>query len=152
MNLTCASTHVIYIINCSSCNTVYVGQTSNSLRQRFSEHLRAIRCNNISAPLTSHFTTHCNLQHLNVFAIDRSFSDATRLEKERKWIRLFRSLHPVGLNRNTGVRRKILNLVTFPARCTDRLNAAIRQACKSSTDFEVRLSYKTDRNLRNLFD
>ena len=150
MNLSCASTHVVYVINCSSCNITYVGQTSNTLRQRISEHLRAIRNNNLSAPLTSHFRNQCDIQHLNFFAIDRSFSDSTRFLKERKWIQYFRSLHPSGLNRNAGVKKQTVNLVTFPANCTARLNATIRQACSAATDLEVRLSYKANPNIKNL--
>ena len=150
MRLTCSSTHVVYVILCSHCHVVYVGQTSNTLRQRISEHLRAIRNYDFSAPLTSHFTESCSLQHFTFFAIDRSFSQATRLLKELKWIRRFRSLHPEGLNRNVGTRQKVINLVTFPAACTDRLNAVIKDACSNVTDVSVRLSYKADINLQNL--
>ena len=150
LNLSCASTHVVYVISCSTCGSVYVGQTSNTLRQRISEHLRSIRHPSRPTALTNHFNGPCGLQAFTFFAVDRSLSTSTRLAKESKWIRTFRSVHPNGLNCSAGTTKKVLNLVTYPAQCTARLNAAIRSACSAVTDVNIRLSYKTDKNLRSL--
>ena len=39
----CQTENVIYCISCNRCSEVYVGQTSKSLSQRFSQHLGYIR-------------------------------------------------------------------------------------------------------------
>ena len=41
--MNCQTENVIYCISCNRCNEVYVGQTSKSLSQRFSQHLGYIR-------------------------------------------------------------------------------------------------------------
>lgn len=41
-NMSCATTHCVYLVRCRACGILYVGQTSNPVRQRISEHLRAI--------------------------------------------------------------------------------------------------------------
>jgi hypothetical protein len=38
----CSSTNVIYLITCNHCRFQYVGQTGRKLRDRISEHRRAI--------------------------------------------------------------------------------------------------------------
>ena len=40
----------IYSLTCYTCKQSYVGQTSTSLRLRFQEHTRYIKCNNLQLP------------------------------------------------------------------------------------------------------
>ena len=126
---------------------MYVGQTSQLLRVRIGQHLRAIANNVETAPLTAHFRSACSVADFCFYAIDRSPSDTARLAKEEKWIQRFNSVHPHGLNRNNGKPAKTVNLVTFPSTCTDGLNAFIRSACRNTPGVSVRLSYRTDNNL-----
>jgi len=72
----------IYQLNCSNCNSVYVGQTGVSFKKRFTQHLAAIRNNR---PNASNFASHildtdhnCNINYENNFKI---------LEIEKDWSR-----------------------------------------------------------------
>ena len=81
--------------------------------------------------------------------LDRCFSKERRLQKEARWIRTLRTQHPFGLNREAGNPITKANLVTFPALCTDRLNAVIRTLCRRGANTDVRLCY-TNRTRPNL--
>lgn len=150
-NLSCASTHCIYLIRCSRCNFSYVGQSSNPVRQRISEHLRDIRNSTTTTAVANHFRQDpCSLSSFTFFAFDRAFSTPSRLAKERKWIRTLRTSAPFGLNTEVGTIPDCLNLVTFPALCCERLNSVIRHSCHSTLRVPIRLSFKTDSNLLTL--
>lgn len=147
--LSCSSLCCIYFISCSRCSAFYVGLTSNILRTRISQHLRSIRDQSNVTPVALHFRSSCSLDHFRFFCFDRSLSIKALRSKETRWIkRLQASTHP-GLNtvtHSTGP----LNLITFPSDCTTKLNALIRSLCSTAGFNEVRLSYKTDRNLASL--
>ena len=78
-HLTCDTTGCVYVVQCSACSMAYVGQTSNPLRQRIGEHLRAIEANSASSPLARHFREVCSRETFSFFAIDRSLSTPSRL-------------------------------------------------------------------------
>ena len=54
--LDCSSTHLIYTIQCSKCNLFYIGQTTQTLRQRFSAHRSDIRTHK-NTTIALHFIT-----------------------------------------------------------------------------------------------
>lgn len=148
--LSCASTHTVYVVRCRRCGLSYVGQSSNPLRQRITEHLRSIN-GSVSSHLADHFRSRCGLTDFSFFAIDRAFSLGTRTAKESRWISTLRSSFPLGLNSvSSSTPVNALNLLTFRSDCTDRLNALVRRVCWREAGVSVRLCYKTDRNLRSL--
>lgn len=149
-NMSCASSHCVYLIECLDCPVRYVGQSSNPLRQRISQHLRDIRNAVPTSPLVPHFTEVHPVTSLRFFAIDRCFVDSHRLIKEQKWICTLRTARPSGLNKVLAAPKRHLNLTTYHADCTARLNSFIRQTCRDVSDLTVRFSYRTDRNLRSL--
>ena len=53
-SLSCYSHNVIYLITCNQCNKQYVGQTSQTLRHRFTNHRFDIR-NDRDTPVARHF-------------------------------------------------------------------------------------------------
>ncbi|XP_076446390.1 uncharacterized protein LOC143283884 [Babylonia areolata] len=55
-NYTCKSTDIVYILTCTLCHKLYVGETGRSLNERFSEHLRSMRLN-YSDPIGQHFNS-----------------------------------------------------------------------------------------------
>jgi len=148
-HFTCDSSHCIYVIYCSHCFFLYVGQTSNAVRVRINEHLRSLSSPTPSSLLASHFSQSCSPTFFRWVVLDRCFSKERRLEKEARWIRIFRSQHPHGLNREAGTSSTKANLVTFPAECTGRLNALIRNLCRRRANTDVRLCY-TNRTRPNL--
>jgi hypothetical protein len=116
-----------------------------------SEHLRRLRDTTEDAELYRHFRLHDARSYLRVFALEHCASRSKRLAKERLWIRRFGSLTPGGLNASPGSIPRTLNLVTYKASCANVINSAIRRACRQE-DFQVRLCYRADRNLkRRLF-
>ena len=52
--ITCASTHVIYMLRCP-CGLAYIGKTTRKLKTRISEHKSSIRRNDRDYPVAVHF-------------------------------------------------------------------------------------------------
>ena len=144
--LDCASTHCVYVLLCMRCGKRYVGQTSNRLGTRITQHLRSIRLSPNLSSLTAHFNSECSSADVRFFGLERALSSDTRLLKEARWIRLLRTVAPSGLNDNRGTVRKKFSLVTRRADCTDRLNSLIRRACRG-LNIPFRCAYTTDKNL-----
>ena len=63
-NLSCASSSVIYIIECSLCHERYVGQARRSLRDRIKQHLRTLRAPSHSSLLQDNFNV-CGLTNFS---------------------------------------------------------------------------------------
>ncbi|CAJ0940590.1 unnamed protein product [Ranitomeya imitator] len=53
---TCDTSFVVYLIKCP-CGLLYVGETTQSMRDRISKHKSTIRCKNMLLPLPYHFIT-----------------------------------------------------------------------------------------------
>jgi hypothetical protein len=69
-NASCLSSHCIYIIHCSLCDSFYVGQTSRTIHERIREHIYAIKNNFIHrSDVASHFNTlhHNFYKHFEFF-------------------------------------------------------------------------------------
>ena len=143
-NLTCDSSCVIYIIECSSCLKRYVGQTSRTVRVRILQHLSCIR-NSYPSVLYDHFRV-CGINNFSFYAISRHTNDSTRLSKEASWISTLKTIHPHGLNSVTESQQQPINFVLPYDACSVRLANTIKQWCKHVVP--VRVSYKRARNLR----
>ena len=61
-NFTCTSSNIIYCISCSECCKLYIGETGRRLSDRFSEHLRSVRNNDVDKPVARHFNTAITIQ------------------------------------------------------------------------------------------
>lgn len=146
--LSCTTRGCVYVIQCSLCSATYVGQTGNTLRQRLSEHLRRVADPNTSTELYRHFRHHEASSSLRVFAVEHCVSEEKRLTRESLWIRRFRSVTPEGLNTAPSSVPPKVNLITYKASCTALVNNAIKEACRAE-NFNVRLCYKADKNLKN---
>ena len=51
------SSNIIYYISCSKCCKLYIGETGRRLSDRFAEHLRSARNNDVDKPIARHFNT-----------------------------------------------------------------------------------------------
>ncbi len=56
----CNSVNVVYAISCRVCDSIYIGQTGRSLRDRLNNHKSDIRRNDTSKPVSEHF---CSAGH-----------------------------------------------------------------------------------------
>ena len=54
-NFTCTSSNIIYCISCIKYCKLYIGETGRRLSDRFAEHLRSVRNNDVDKPVTRHF-------------------------------------------------------------------------------------------------
>ena len=101
-NLNCNSNNIIYIIKCTKCDLVYVGETGNTLRDRFNQHKSDIRLKKDTA-IGNHFnTSDHSLEHLKIMPIEEIQGDNPNLLIRQKteliWINKLNSLQPNGLN------------------------------------------------------
>ncbi|CAJ0937840.1 unnamed protein product [Ranitomeya imitator] len=104
---TCMSSFVIYLIKCP-CGLLYIGETTQPVRDRISKHKSTIRCNNLLLPVPHHFSTHGHtISQLRYQVIDsippqRRGGDRIALLKKREafWIHTLETLTPKGLNRD----------------------------------------------------
>ena len=99
-NFTCTSTNIVYIISCTRCNKLYVGETYRALQERFSEHLRAIRLD-YNTPVAKHFNdgNHTYSSNLKVAAVWNTGKDGTfRKHMESLLISRLGTHQPQGLN------------------------------------------------------
>ena len=99
---TCQSSSIIYLISCTLCNAVYVGETGCKLRERMTGHRSAIN-NKIDTPVAEHFQLAGH--HLRVSVIQSASEDVMkRRTVERMWInRLRQQTHVRLLNRDDGL-------------------------------------------------
>jgi len=95
----CQSSNVVYIITCSLCARLYVGETYRTLAERFSEHLRSMKLH-YNNPIGEHFNSpgH-NYTHSRVAAVWQNTSDKTQRQyMEGHIISRLGTLMPAGLN------------------------------------------------------
>jgi hypothetical protein len=100
-HFTCTSKNVVYIIICSRCNVLYVGETMRRLADRFTEHLRSIRCNFEGFPVARHFNppNSCSISDIKVTgAIIARGNNKDRITAEHKLIFKLGTVNPNGLN------------------------------------------------------
>ncbi|CAJ0954261.1 unnamed protein product [Ranitomeya imitator] len=103
---TCDTNYVVYIIKCP-CGLLYVGETTQAIKDRISSHKSTIRCEKTWLPLPLHFKeARHNVSQLRFQIIERvprprRGGNHVRLLKQREtfWIYTLDSLHPRGLNR-----------------------------------------------------
>ena len=149
-NLDCSSTHCVYVITCKRCFKQYVGQTSNPLGVRISQHLRDIRVSSSASPVAAHFSNgDCSSVDFSFFALERALSTSIRLCKEARWIRRLRSRFPNGMNNSDGSEVKKVNFVTRHGDCAERLNSVMRRFCRDAA-VPLRCAYRADPNLGSI--
>ncbi|RUS75354.1 hypothetical protein EGW08_016876 [Elysia chlorotica] len=111
-NLSCKSHNVIYLIACTKCNKQYVGQTSQTLRNRFTNHRFAIN-NDRDQPVARHFNLPGHtIKDLNITPIDQLITadTFTLTNKETYWIHTLQTMTPNGMNINNQSQFPILAL------------------------------------------
>ncbi|CAJ0943545.1 unnamed protein product [Ranitomeya imitator] len=103
---TCDTNYVVYLLKCP-CGLLYVGETTQHLRDRIAGHKSTIRCKKTWLPVPHHFiSANHNVSQLRVQVIEqverpRRGGDHIRRLKEREayWIYTLQTLAPKGLNR-----------------------------------------------------
>ena len=106
--ITCNSNNLIYCIKCKQCQALYVGQTKNSIKERFKCHFYSITHPSLSdTTVGRHFSSdnHSKLDDVIITVLEfvkapngTPASQRLRDELERKWIHKLVSTAPFGLN------------------------------------------------------
>jgi hypothetical protein len=100
-NFDCGSSNIVYLITCTKCNIQYVGETGQSLRERFNAHRSDILLNK-NTPVGIHFNSiNHNASHLLVIPIeklDTSSNINNRRTREYFWQLKLNTIFPKGLN------------------------------------------------------
>ena len=97
----CKSRNVIYAALCKKHNLIYVGQTGETLSDRFSKHRYDIKKRPENSKLAQHFHTNHDLDRdLGVTILERVniVDESAREYFEERWICRLHTLQPHGLN------------------------------------------------------
>ena len=106
-NVTCNSNNLTYCISCKRCGKQYVGQTKNSLKERFKSHFYQIAHDREKTEVSRHFNqvTHEKLKDVEIHILEfvhasteRDNTKDKRTQLEFDWIHRMRSQIPKGLN------------------------------------------------------
>ena len=99
-NFTCTSSNIIYCISCSKCCKLYIGETGRRLSDRFAEHLRSVRNNDVDKPVARHFNAaNHSISDMKICAISPiSGGNDSRKRHEKRLIFKIGTIHPHGLN------------------------------------------------------
>ena len=95
-NFTCTSSSIIYCISCSKYCKLYIDETGRHLSDRFSEHLRSVRNNDIDKPVARHFNAvnDC-ISNMKICAISPiSGGNDSRKRHEKRLILKIGTIHP----------------------------------------------------------
>ena len=98
-NINCQSHSCIYVIECTKCHKQYVGQTSQTINQRFYGHRQDIRDNN-EKTLPRHIHSECPNSDVIIYGIQRFHTNEhiLRTTTEAAWIQVLTTIRPAGLN------------------------------------------------------
>ena len=101
---TCKTKNVVYALSCPMCDTIYVGETKQTLAGRVGAHRRNIEGRKEDTHLVNHFTkVHGQLVMPHVRILETMYEneeDKVRKEAETKWILALNTTYPWGLNTN----------------------------------------------------
>ena len=101
--ITCNTRNVIYLIECKKCKKQYVGQTGNSLKERFRGHLQDINTANKFKPVSKHFTSEGHSKNdVIITGVTTTVDNVNvRLRTEEAIIYKLATAEPWGLNIRT---------------------------------------------------
>ena len=96
----CATNNIVYALLCNKCQTtIYVGETSRSIKERLSEHRRDVRAQN-GKPICRHFDYLHDCEDVRISVLktmpDRSLQH--RLICEKHYINKLQTMTPSGCN------------------------------------------------------
>ena len=101
--ISCTSSNVIYLIQCSICKKQYVGQTRNKILTRLNQHYSSIR-NKLETPVSRHFQGHnCKEPYpvrIFILSLIKEADNAQDLRNkwEKIWMARLNSYVPYGMN------------------------------------------------------
>ena len=102
-DVNCQTKNLIYLIGCQKCKEQYVGETSRSLQERFSEHLGYVKNKHLNKVTGEHFNakghTHSDMK-ISIIEKLHNNSDQYRKQREKLFITKFNTKYK-GMNRKS---------------------------------------------------
>jgi len=98
--MNCNSANIIYLVNCTKCNKLYVGETKRQLKDRLNNHRSDIKLFK-NTTIAIHFNdTNHTVNNLKITPIEQLHTEDTRLrlQREKYWIKTLHTQYPEGLN------------------------------------------------------
>lgn len=100
-SMDCSTQNIIYLITCTHCGIQYVGQTSMTLRERFTRHKFDI-IHTKDKSVSNHFNQpNHTLDNINIIPIEQVLDSNHLLTRETFWISKLKTNSPFGLNNTT---------------------------------------------------
>ena len=98
----CHSTNLVYAAECTKCQLIYIGCTTNQLNTRFNGHRHDAKHKPEATELAHHFfnSSDCNIEDVKVTILEK-IDNATLAQLERRedyWIATLQTQRPYGLN------------------------------------------------------
>ena len=95
-NFTCTSSNIIYCISGIKCCKINIGETGRRLSDRFAEHPRSVRNNDVDKPVARNFNAvNHSISDINVCAISPiSGGNDSRKRHEKRLILKIGTIHP----------------------------------------------------------
>ena len=100
----CRVNNVVYILTCNQCKKQYIGETGRPFIERWKEHLYDIKVKQ-PYPVARHFNESDNHQeamfHAKILSLIKGPANrvtARRKYRESRWISIFKSFQPEGIN------------------------------------------------------
>ena len=85
IEVNCQTKNVIYIIGCQKCNEQYIGETSRTLQERFSEHLGYVKNKQLNKATGEHFNSKGhNQSDMKICILEKVHSNSDQVRKQRE--------------------------------------------------------------------
>lgn len=99
-NFNCSTKNVIYLITCTKCHLMYVGQTSRMLKERLNNHRSDIKLHKNTAVAKHFHLPQHNDKHLSIIPIHNidNLNTTDRLHIEKQYMKTLNTIYPKGLN------------------------------------------------------
>ena len=85
-HITCETSNVIYMIQCTKCNPQYIGETKRRLKERLNEHRRPIINSSSYSPTAAsrHFLSgNHTVNHMLLIPLEKLFTNRDSVRKAR---------------------------------------------------------------------
>lgn len=102
-SVNCQTKNVFYLLGCKKCPSQYIGETSRTLQERFSEHLGYVKNNKTNKATGEHFCSKGHKQSdMEIMVLEKLYntSEQFRKQREKMFIQNFNTKHK-GMNQKT---------------------------------------------------
>lgn len=155
-NLTCSSQNIIYLIGCNKCGKQYVGQTSLTLRDRFTRHRFDIKHKENKA-VANHFNSFGHsMNDCSILPIEAVSNKENLRKREAYWIGKLKTMSPFGLNLHDETEDILPFVITYNSKATKTAKLIREGYTKIQKEFpniyrhKLVIAYRKNKNLSDI--